>query len=213
MQPPSTRATIKRNAKRAQYDTEVLKNILDSQQICQVAFVENGEPRLIPTLYFCDENYLYLHGNRQSALLKHMAAGGEVCINVMLVDGFVVARSGFNCSMNYRSVTVFGKGEAVNGTLHREALDRFVAVLLPGHEKAVRAPTAQELAATAVVRVSLAEMAGKIRDGDPVDDATDKDSAVWAGIIPLRLQAGAAIPSADLKAGIELPEYLQQFKV
>jgi uncharacterized protein len=212
MQPPSTRATVKRNAKRAQYDVSVIKDILAAQQMCHVAFVEDGEPRLIPTLYFCDEEYLYLHGNRQSALLKHMASGGDVCISVMLVDGYVIARSGFNCSMNYRSVSVFGKGEAVTGASHRKALDQFVAVLVPGHEAAVREPTAQELAATAVVRVRLTEMAAKVRDGDPGDDEQDIASDVWAGVIPVSVQLGEAQPAANLRADIALPDYLQQFK-
>ncbi len=71
-------------------------DILAAHQICTVAYVQDGEPRQIPTLYMIQGNYLYLHGNRQAALLKHMAQGGEVCITVMLVDGVVVARSGFH---------------------------------------------------------------------------------------------------------------------
>jgi hypothetical protein len=213
MQPTSDRATLKRNAKRAQYDPAIIREILAAQQLCHVAYVEAGEPRIIPTLYFCDQDYMYLHGNRQSALLKHMAAGGEVAVSVMLVDGYVVARSGFNCSMNYRSVTVFGAGEAVTGAQHRAVLDQFVAVLIPGHEQAVREPTKQEIAATAVVRVPLQDMAAKVRDGDPMDDQQDLDSSVWAGVVPITQIAGQAVPAANLKSDIDLPDYLQHFKV
>lgn len=213
MQPTSDRATLKRNAKRAQYDPAIIREILAAQQLCHVAYVEAGEPRIIPTLYFCDQDYMYLHGNRQSALLKHMAAGGEVAVSVMLVDGYVVARSGFNCSMNYRSVTVFGAGEAVTGTQHRAVLDQFVAVLIPGHEQAVREPTKQEIAATAVVRVALQDMAAKVRDGDPMDDQQDLDSSVWAGVVPITQIAGQAVPAANLKSDINLPDYLQNIKV
>ena len=105
MEPMTERATLKRNARRAEYDPAVMRDILSAQQVCTVAYVHAGEPRQIVTLYYQDGQYLYLHGNRQAALLKHMAAGGEVSVSVMLVDGIVVARSGFNCSMNYRSVT------------------------------------------------------------------------------------------------------------
>ena len=199
MQPPSVRATLKRNARRAEYDPATIRDILDAQQICHVAYVADGEPRQIATLYMCDEDYIYLHGNRTSALLEHMAAGGEVSISVMLVDGIVVARSGFHCSMNYRSATLYGRGEVVTGDAQRKVLDDFVAVLVPGHEQMVREPTPQELAATAVVRVRLDEMLAKIRDGDPIDDDNDLDSAVWAGVIPLRTQAQA--PRADVRFG------------
>ncbi len=206
---PSDRATVKRNARRAEYDTASIREVLDAQQICHVAYVVDGEPRQIATLYVRRGNYLYLHGNRQSALLKHMSAGGEVCVSVMLVDGVVVARSGFHCSMNYRSVTLFGRGEVVLGAAHRDMLDLFVDKLIPGHAAAVREPTAQELAATSVVRVELSEASAKIRGGDPIDDPQDLDADVWAGQIPLRVTAGRPIASADLKDGIGVPDYIE----
>lgn len=208
----SKRATLKRNARRAEYDPQEMRAILAEQQICHVAYVQDGEPRQIATLYFCDSNYLYLHGNRQSALLKHMAAGGEVSVSVMILDGVVVARSGFHCSMNYRSVTVYGHGEEVVDAAHRETLDHFVAALIPGHERVVREPTQQELAATAVVRVPLTEMVAKVRAGDPIDDEDDLESPVWAGVIPLVVHPATPQPAADLHAGIELPAYIKDYR-
>ena len=211
MSAPSARTTIKRNAMRAQYDRETLIEILNAGQICHVAYVVEGEPRQIPTLYFCDADYLYLHGNRQSALLKHMAEGGEVSVSVTLVDGMVVARSGFHCSMNYRSVSLFGRGEQVQGEAHRVALDEFVRALIPGHEQAVRSPTPQEMAATTVVRIALDEMSAKVRDGGPIDDKGDLHSDVWAGVVPVFMSTGEPIPADDLNPGIDLPDYLQTY--
>lgn len=213
MQPMSERATLKRNARRAEYDPAVMRDILQAQQVCTVAYVHDGQPRQIATLYFCDNNFLYLHGNRQSALLGHMAAGGEVSVSVMLVDGVVVARSGFHCSLNYRSVTVYGRGELLEGDDHRWALDKFVAVLIPGHEQVVREPTAQELAATVVVRVPLDEMVAKVRGGDPIDDEQDLASNVWAGVIPLSTQKDTPLPAADLNPDVGMPDYITNYKV
>ncbi len=210
--PVSQRSTVKRNARRAEYDPAVIKEILGAAQLCHVAYVVDGEPRQIATLYYIDDNYLYLHGNRQAALLKHLAAGGEVSVNVMLVDGVVVARSGFHCSMNYRSVTLFGRGEAVTGDEHVRVLNQFVDVLVPGHGAAVRDHTPQELAATAVVRLPLTEMSAKIRAGDPIDDDADLAGDTWAGQIPLAMHTGAPVPSGDLKPGIQTPDYIATFK-
>jgi nitroimidazol reductase NimA-like FMN-containing flavoprotein (pyridoxamine 5'-phosphate oxidase superfamily) len=209
---PTTRATVKRNARRAEYDVSALKAILASDQICHVAYVVDGEPRQIPTLYFCDDQYLYLHGNRQSALLRHVGGGGEVCVTVTLLDGVVVARSGFHCSMNYRSVTLFGCGETLAGLDHQDILDRFVSALVPGHEKVVREPTTQELAATAVVRIPLVELSGKVRTGGPDDDEDDLDDPVWAGQIPIARVRGEGVPSNDLKDGIDMPDYIKNFQ-
>ena len=212
MEAPSTRTTVKRNARRAEYDTAVLKEILAADKICHVAYVEDGEPRQIPTLYFCDDNYMYLHGNRQSALLRHAGAGGEVCVTVTLVDGVVVARSGFHCSMNFRSVTLFGCGQALEGSEHEAILDQFVETLVPGHASAVRAPTKQELAATAVVRIPLTELSGKVRSGGPIDDEGDLEDEVWAGEIPVQRVRGEAVPSDDLRADIATPDYIKNFE-
>ncbi len=210
-QAQSSRATLKRNARRAEYDRDAMLDILAAHQICTVAYVQDGEPRQIPTLYMIQGNHLYLHGNRQAALLKHMAQGGEVCITVMLVDGVVVARSGFHCSMNYRSVTLYGRGEVVEGSAHRQALDEFVAVLVPGHEQVVREPTSQEIAATAVVRVPLDETVAKVRSGGPQDDAGDLEADVWAGVIPVAMRSATPIPSEDLSGRRDVPTYIKNF--
>jgi nitroimidazol reductase NimA-like FMN-containing flavoprotein (pyridoxamine 5'-phosphate oxidase superfamily) len=211
MEPASARTTVKRNPRRGVYDLEQIRQILATHNICNVAYVDEEQPRQIATLYICDKTHMYFHGNRQAALLRHMAGGGEVCVNVMLIDGIVVARSGFHCSMNYRSVTVFGRGEEVTGDAHRIAVDRFVEALIPGHLAAVREPTAQELAATAVTRVALDEVSAKVRSGDPIDDESDLNANVWAGVIPMRLEAGAPIASSDLGSDIDLPDYIKNF--
>lgn len=208
----TARTRIRRNAKRAVYSADEIRAVLDANQVCHVAYVEDGEPRVIPTLYLRRGDHLYLHGNRQAALLRHLAAGGLAAVSVMAVDGVVVARSGFHCSMNYRSVVVFGRGEAVPESEHRAVLDAFVGALIPGHETVVRAPTAQELAATAAVRLPITEASAKIRTGDAIDDPGDLDADVWAGVIPLYTAVGSPIPNQDLKAGVAPPEYVAGYR-
>ena len=206
------RTRIRRNAKRAVYALDEIRAVLDANQVCHVAYVEDGEPRVIPTLYLRRGDHLYLHGNRQAALLKHLGAGGLAAVSVMSLDGVVVARSGFHCSMNYRSVVVFGQGEAVPESEHRQILDGFVGALIPGHETVVREPTAQELAATAAVRLPITEASAKIRSGDAIDDPGDLDADVWAGVIPLSTTAGKPIANADLKPGVKLPGYVAGYR-
>jgi len=206
------RTRLRRLAARGGYDMESVRAVLDAQQTCHVAYVEDGEPRVIPTLYLRRGDWVYLHGNRQSALLRHLAAGGLAALSAMAVDGVVVARSGFHCSMNYRSVVVFGRGEEVPAAEKGELLDAFVAALIPGHEQVVRAPTPQEINATTVVRIPIAEASTKIRTGPPADAAEDLDTPVWAGVIPLALQASEPRPSPDLDGGIGTPGYIRDYR-
>jgi nitroimidazol reductase NimA-like FMN-containing flavoprotein (pyridoxamine 5'-phosphate oxidase superfamily) len=205
------RTRIRRNAKRAEYDLDRIREVLDANQICHVAYVEGGEPRIIPTLYMRRGEYVYLHGNRQAAVLRHAAAGGLVSLSVMALDGVVVARSGFHCSMNYRSVVLFGEGEPVPEDEHEEILDAFVDALIPGHGAAVRDATPQELAATAAVRIPIREASAKIRTGPAIDDDADLDADVWAGVIPLSLTPGEPEPNPDLKAGVPMPDYVRNY--
>lgn len=209
---PSARTRIRRNSKRAAYGAEQVRAVLDANQVCHVAYVEDGEPRIIPTLYMRRGDFVYLHGNRQAALLRHMAAGGLVSVAVTCLDGVVVARSGFHCSMNYRSVVLFGHGQDVAEEEREALLDDFVEVLVPGHGAAVRRSTSQELAATAVVRLPIDEASAKIRQGPAIDDEADLDSDTWAGVIPLTTVAGEPVSNPDLKAGVPVPDYISGYR-
>ncbi len=212
MSAPSDRTRVRRNARRAVYEAETIRNILDREMVCHVAYVADGEPRIVPTLYIRQGDHVYLHGNRQSALLRHMEAGGLVTMSVMLVDGVVVARSGFHCSMNYRSVTLYGRGQVVHGEAHRQVLDAFVEALVPGHLAQVRQPTPQELEATTAVALAIDECVAKVRTGGPIDDEADLQADVWAGVLPLSREVGEPQPAADLKEGVVLPDYLAAFR-
>ena len=205
------RTRVRRNAARGHYDIEQIRAVLDSNQICHVAFIAAGEPRIIPTLYMRRDDHLYLHGNRQAALLRHLAAGGFACVSVMTLDGVVVARSGFHCSMNYRSAVVFGRGEQIAPEEHEAVLEAFVAALVPGHEAAVRRATPQELAATVVVRIPINEASAKIRSGPPIDDQGDLEADVWAGVIPLAPRVLEPVAAPDLAATVVLPDYIRDY--
>jgi len=207
------RTRVRRNAGRAEYDGALVRRILDANQLCHVAFVVAGEPRIIPTLYMRRGDHVYLHGNRQSAMLRHLGGGGLAAVSVMSAEGIVVARSGFHCSMNYHSVVLFGRGEPVPEAEHREVLDGFVEALIPGHLARVREPTPQELSATAAVRLPIDEASAKVRTGDPIDDAGDMDADVWAGVIPLLSSVGEPRPSADLKPGVDVPDYVRDYRL
>ena len=102
---PSTRSKVRRLRELARYDRSSVNAILDEATVCHVGFVDDGQPFVIPTAIARIGNHAYLHGSRVSRMLKLLAAGNPACITVTLLDGIVVARSAFNSSMNYRSVT------------------------------------------------------------------------------------------------------------
>ncbi len=159
----------------------------------------------LPTAYGRWDDALILHGAAKGRFLEAMAGGSELCISVTLLDGLVLAKSTFHSSMNYRSVVIFGRAQAIverKEKLH--ALDSLVEHLVPRRLGEVRATTEKELLATTVVRLPLVEASAKIRTGGPNDPKADLSLPIWAGVVPLTLAAGSPIPD-ETSASLELP--------
>src|ERR1051326_5781277 len=109
----TARTEVKRRAKRATYDRAVVHAILDEGFVCHVGFTVDDQPFVIPTAYGRSGERLFLHGSAASRMVRSLADGLNVCVTVTLVDGFVLARSAFHHSLNYRSVVVLGRATLV----------------------------------------------------------------------------------------------------
>ena len=204
---------MKRLPKRGHYERETINAILDEGFICHVGFVVDGQPFVIPTGYARVDEKLFIHGSQASRMLRSLAGGIDVCLTVTLIDGLVLARSAFHHSMNYRSVVVFGTATVVEDP--KEKLAALLALsehFIRGRWNDVREPSEQELRATTVLSLPLAEASSKVRTGPPLDDDEDYALPVWAGVIPLRLLAGEPIKDPRLPDGIEPPEYAREYK-
>ncbi|HEX2025239.1 MAG TPA: pyridoxamine 5'-phosphate oxidase family protein [Actinomycetota bacterium] len=190
----SARTTVRRIPDRGRYDEETIFGILDAALICHIGLVEDGQPFVIPMAFGRRDTTLFLHGATASRLLRTLTEGGPVCVTVTVLDGLVLARSGFNHSMNYRSVVVLGTARPLDGEEKVEALRVITEHLAPGRWDRLRPPLDKELRATSVLAVPIEEASAKVRTGPPKDDPEDLDEPVWAGVVPLHLTAGAPIP-------------------
>jgi len=206
------RTTLRRLPKRGSFERETVYGILDEGFVCHVGFVSDGHPVVIPTAYGRVGDTLYLHGARASRMLKTLGAGADVCVNVTLVDGLVLARSVFHHSINYRSVVVFGRARVVESDEEKTAaLLAFTEHVVPGRWDEVREPTKQELDSTLVLSLPLEEASAKVRTGPPIDDEEDYSLPVWAGVLPLRVRAGEAVADPRLNEGTPPPSWLEEF--
>ncbi len=70
--------------------------------------------------------------------------------------------------------------------------------MIPGRWDDVRQPTEQELKATTVLSLPLAEVSAKVRTGPPIDDEEDYELNVWAGVLPFKLVAGEPVKDPRL---------------
>jgi len=209
---PTYRSTIKRLPKRGNYERTIVEQILDEGLVCHVGFVVDSQPFVIPTAYGRVGDRLYIHGSPASRMLRTLQGGIEVCVNVTLLDGLVLARSAFHHSMNYRSVVVFGTATTVEDADEKlEALRAFTEHVVPGRWAQVRPPTRQEVAGTLVLSLPLTEASAKVRTGPPMDDEADYELPVWAGEIPLHLTASEPIDDSRLLEGIGIPAYASHY--
>jgi nitroimidazol reductase NimA-like FMN-containing flavoprotein (pyridoxamine 5'-phosphate oxidase superfamily) len=203
---PTPRTTVRRLPDRARYDPETVHSILDEGLVCHVGFLDEGQPFVIPSSYARLGDRLVLHGSAASRMLRALGGGAPACVTVTLLDGLVLARSGFHHSMNYRSVVVVGRAtEITDPGEKRRALDAIVDHVAPGRAADVRPPSEAELRATRVVWLALDEASAKVRTGPPKDDPADLALDVWAGELPLRLEAKEPVPDPGLRPGLAPP--------
>jgi nitroimidazol reductase NimA-like FMN-containing flavoprotein (pyridoxamine 5'-phosphate oxidase superfamily) len=208
----TARTTLKRLPERGSFDRAVADAILDEALVCHLGFVVDGQPFVIPTIHARMGDAVYVHGSAASRALRTVKGGLPVCLTVTLLDGLVLARSAFHHSMNYRSVLLLGPAFEVtdDGEKH-EALKAIVEHVSPGRWDHVRAPNEGELKATSVVRIAIDEGSAKVRTGPPKDDDADYALPIWAGVLPLRLLAGAPVADPKLPVDVPLPEHVARY--
>jgi nitroimidazol reductase NimA-like FMN-containing flavoprotein (pyridoxamine 5'-phosphate oxidase superfamily) len=203
---PTPRTRLHRRPARGTYDRATVHAILDEALVCQLGFVVEGQPFVLPTTFVRDGEEVFVHGSPASGMLRSLARGLPVCLSVTLLDGFVLARSAFHHSMNYRSVVVLGTATEVTETATKQrVLAKLIEKMSPGRSAQVRGPNEKELAATSVLALQLVEVSAKIRVGPPIDDAGDMDHPVWAGVIPTALRAGEPLQDGSVAAPVALP--------
>src|ERR1700739_1529641 len=204
----SDRTRVVREANRAVYDREAIYKILDEGLVCPVGFAAEGQPFVMPTMFARVGDAIYFHGSAASRMLRGAAGGGSVCVTVTLTDGLVLARSVFNHSMNYRSVVALGKASLVEAAAEKlEALHAFTEKILPGRWEDARQPNEKELKATSILKLPLTEISAKVLSGSVQDDEEDYALPVWAGIVPLHLQAEAPLRDERCDPAIPIPPY------
>lgn len=208
----SDKTVIRRLPELAVHDRDQIEAILDEGFVCHVAYIKGDRPVVIPTLYARDGDRVLLHGSPASGLMLAVRRNSPLSIAVTLVDGLVVARSGFESSVNYRTVVIHGIGRALEGDEHERALDVLVEALIPGRLVDIRRPTTKEMRKTTVVAVGLEEVSAKVHAGPPEDAESDLGTGVWAGVVPLELTTGIPQPSPDLESGLQIPDYLTTYR-
>jgi nitroimidazol reductase NimA-like FMN-containing flavoprotein (pyridoxamine 5'-phosphate oxidase superfamily) len=206
---PTTRSRVKRLHERGAYDFGTIASILDAGLLCHVGYVVDGHPYVTPTAYWREGEHVYWHGSSASRMLRTLEKGVDACFTVSHLDGLVLARSGFNHSINYRSVMLFGRARKIEDEGAKlRALESFLERMFPGRWQQLRAATPQEIKATTVLGMAIEEGSAKVRTGWPHDNEDDYSWPVWAGVVPVHTVMRAPLPDERLADAITPPAYL-----
>jgi len=207
---PTKKTKVKRIPKRGFYDKETVYRLLDADFVCQLGFIYDDYPVVIPTIYGRKDACLYIHGATVSRLLVGIAKGIPISLNVTQTKALVLARSAFHHSLNYESVTVFGQAELVTDDVEKlKALKVITNQIIKGRWDEVRKPNTKELNVTSVLKIKITEASAKIRTGPPSDDKVDYDLPIWAGIVPIDKVYGKPVADDLLKSDIEISKSIK----
>ncbi|MDX1406345.1 MAG: pyridoxamine 5'-phosphate oxidase family protein [Woeseiaceae bacterium] len=194
---------VRQLADKASYDRQTVFRILDAGLVAHVAFVQDGNPVVVPMIYGRDADTLYLHGARKARVIRLLDQSASACVNVTLLDGIVLARSAFNSSMEYRSVTVFGAPQLVDDTAGKLHAMRVISEhVMPGRWDELRPPHNKEVKMTGVIALDIDTASAKISDAGVEDEEADYEIPVWAGVLPIRHEIGGPIDDQRLKPGV-----------
>jgi uncharacterized protein len=205
--PVTERSRVRRKHKRASHEHAAVHAVLDAAPLCHVGYVIDGEPYVTPTIHWREGGRLYWHGSAASRFLRKVD-GERVCLTVSLMDGYVLARSAVNHSVNYRSAMVFGVAHIVDDPdAATAAMRSFVDGLFPGRWDTLRPMTEQELKAARVLYLDIEEASVKTRS-EPPGDYDEADYPVWAGVLPIEMRFASPESAPGPHEGAKLPESL-----
>jgi nitroimidazol reductase NimA-like FMN-containing flavoprotein (pyridoxamine 5'-phosphate oxidase superfamily) len=201
MPKPST--AVSRLAELQSTSRRQLDELLDSTPLATVALVRDGHPVALPIGFARIDDEVVIHGSTGSPWLSALAGGTPAAVSVTILDGVVVARSGFESSFRYRSAVLFGTFETVTEDKVRY-LETLTDTFIPGRVTELRASTRKELAATVVLRLPIGpdNWSLKISDGWPEDPESDIAAGGWAGVVPITTSYGTPMRAPDCDESI-----------
>lgn len=202
--PLSRTNKVRQLQEKASYDRKTVHRVLDAGLVAQVAFVQDHAPVVVPMIYGRDGDTVLLHGARKARVIRLLEETAQACLNVTLLDGIVLARSAFNSSMEYRSVTVFGTPRLVEGSDTKLRAMRIISEhTMPGRWDELRAPHDREVRMTGVIALEIETASAKISDNGVEDEDDDYEIPIWAGVLPITSTIGSLENDNRILPGVE----------
>lgn len=159
------RADVRRRD-RAIDDESWITALLQRAPVGTLATVHEGQPFINTNMFAFDEatGAIYMHTARVGRTPANVAADQRVCFSVSEMGRLLPAEVALGFSVEYASVIVFGRAEVIDDPAEARyglqlLLDKYFGHLRP--ERDYRPIQEDELARTAVYRITIEEWSGK----------------------------------------------------
>jgi len=138
--------------------------LLEEAEIGRLAVATKDGPYVVPVNYLFFGGNIYFHSALSGRKVESIRTDARVCFLVDQVGPQVIYEQKCGVSQIYKSVICFGKAEFVEDMIERRAmLERIVQKYLP----ASLSMDEQNIRMTAVVKIVIERMSGKVHDFSP----------------------------------------------
>ncbi len=141
-------------------DPSVIEDILSGNNLCRIAFLNKGEPYLVPMNYGYAGERIYLHSALRGMKLDCMRADNRVCFEISDSIEMVHAESACDFGMRYRSLIGRGRISIIEDDGEKKAGLQVLA------KQATGAPgwtiTRERMDAVAVLKIEIDSITGKV---------------------------------------------------
>ncbi|MBL4681500.1 MAG: pyridoxamine 5'-phosphate oxidase family protein [Pseudomonadales bacterium] len=179
-------AYVRHTRERASYLKEDVYHLVDDLKLGHVAFTIDSQITVVPITIWRVGEFLYFHCANKGRMQKHLESGREVCVSFAECTEWVMAKSAYHHSANYRSAVLFCRGERV---IDEDEFDAAFKVIINQIESdrwnEVRTPNKIERKATALMKLTIDEGSFKSRTGEPSEEEEDLSLPVWHGTLPV----------------------------
>ncbi len=184
--PPTERSLVRHGRENATYSRDDVNRLIDDLKLGHMAFVVDGKPVVVPMTFWRVDSALYFHVGNKSRLQKLLEAGQEVCISFAESKEWVMSKSAYHHSTNYRSAVIYCTGERISDEAEFDAaFAAFIEQIEEGRWEQVRPPNEVERKATALMKLRFDEGSFKSRTGGPNEEPEDMDLPIWNGTMPV----------------------------
>ena len=142
-------------------DVDTIESIIQQATVCRIGLCDDGQPYVVPVSFGYEDSTLYIHSGTKGRKLDILRKNDAVCVEFDVDHQIIEAENPCKWNVGYRSVIGFGRASLVEDPEERrKALD--LVVTHYGGEP-IDYPD-DTLARTAIIRVDIQEMTGKIAE-------------------------------------------------